>query len=168
MAKQAHFDILDANSDSGIDSKHAADACDFYTIGYEGRTLENFISRLQSFGIKQLVDVREKPISRKKGFSKNALRDRLESEGIHYIHMPELGSPSDIRHEYKAGGSEIRFFEMYREYVESNELPQIAILEGYVSDMPTAIMCFEQLHIHCHRKIIASMIVGMGHRVNHI
>jgi len=139
-----------------------------YTIGYEGRTVENLISKLRSKGITQLVDVREKPISRKKGFSKNQLKQHLDDFDIKYIHMPELGSPSDIRHEYKDGGSESSFFKKYAEYVESNEMDQVRLLEEYASAEPTAIMCFESLYCHCHRKVLAKLIGSMGHGVVHL
>ncbi|WP_456372579.1 hypothetical protein [Methanocaldococcus sp.] len=36
-----------------------------YTIGYEGRSLEEFIQVLKDVGINVVVDVRELPLSRK-------------------------------------------------------------------------------------------------------
>src|SRR5690606_35497866 len=41
-------------------------------IGYEGLTLEAFISKLRIRGVQTLVDVRPNAISRKRGFSKRA------------------------------------------------------------------------------------------------
>jgi len=58
-----------------------------YTIGYEERTLEEFIEQLKLFNISTLVDIRENPFSRKKGFSKNALAQSLEENGIEYLHL---------------------------------------------------------------------------------
>jgi len=43
-----------------------------FTLGYEGLTIEAFIARLQAAQVKTVVDVRELPLSRKKGFSKSA------------------------------------------------------------------------------------------------
>ena len=43
------------------------------TIGYEGSAIEDFIATLKLANIEILLDVREIPLSRKKGFSKNAL-----------------------------------------------------------------------------------------------
>lgn len=134
----------------------------FYTIGYEGRTIDIFVEKLKRKGITRLIDVREKPLSRKKGFSKNALRERLEAEGIEYIHMPQLGSPSDIRHDYKDGGSEIVFFEKYRQYVRDYRMDDVRELKQYVSEQPSVIMCFEDSYIHCHRRVLADLIVEIG------
>ena len=44
-----------------------------FTIGYEGAVIKDFIETLRAFDIKVLVDIREVPVSRKRGFSKNAL-----------------------------------------------------------------------------------------------
>ena len=48
-----------------------------YTFGYEGLTIEAFIERLKQARVQLIVDVHELPLSRKKGFSKNALRNAL-------------------------------------------------------------------------------------------
>jgi uncharacterized protein (DUF488 family) len=135
-----------------------------FTIGYESRDIEKFIARLKMHGVRQIIDVREKPISRKKGFSKTALQKKLKDEGIEYIHMQKLGSPSEIRHEYKEGGSETLFFERYRSYLET--IPEeLDVLDGFTSNMPSALMCFELSHIHCHRKIIAEKLKTFGYEV---
>ena len=52
----------------------------YYTIGYEGVKLEGFILCLEQHGIQVLADVREKPYSRKPGFSQRALRDAVSSQ----------------------------------------------------------------------------------------
>ncbi|MBQ7702372.1 MAG: DUF488 domain-containing protein [Candidatus Methanomethylophilaceae archaeon] len=139
-----------------------------YTIGYESRTLDKFIWRLKSNGIQQVIDVRELPISRKKGFSKNTLKEILNENGIKYVHLPELGSPSDLRHEYKNGGSELQFFSDYQRYVDENCRKDIQILEQYASMCRSAMMCFELTYVHCHRKILAEKLALDGYRVVHL
>jgi len=138
-----------------------------FTIGYESRDVYKFISRLKSHGVRQVIDVREKPISRKKGFSKSALSEELVKNNIEYVHMPKLGSPSEIRHEYKEGGSESLFFEKYKTYLESIH-EQIEILDEYTSCLPSALMCFELSYVHCHRKIIAKELENIGYSVVHL
>ena len=58
-----------------------------YTIGYEGTDIDRFVATLKAVGIKVLADVRAVAVSRKKGFSKTALKARLEDEGIAYTHL---------------------------------------------------------------------------------
>jgi len=128
-----------------------------FTIGYEGRTTESFITKLQSKGIKQVIDVREVPLSRKKGFSKNALAEALALKGIGYVHMPRLGSPKAIRDEYKAGGSPEHFFQEYSDYVEGQQEELMKLLQ-LILGKKSALMCFEESHKACHRSILAKKL----------
>jgi len=48
-----------------------------FTIGYEGRQPDELIAMLRAHRVDRLIDVRERPSSRRKGFSKSALRDAL-------------------------------------------------------------------------------------------
>ncbi len=58
-----------------------------YTIGYEGRSLEELIACLKTSNISVVLDVREIPISRKMCFSKSKLKSKLEDEELGYIHI---------------------------------------------------------------------------------
>jgi len=49
------------------------------SIGYEGRSLDEFVQALKGHRVDVLIDVRLTPISRKKGFSKTALSEALWS-----------------------------------------------------------------------------------------
>ena len=53
---------------------------DLFTIGYEGRNIEEFISHLKDFNIPRLIDVRKIPLSRKKGFNKKAMKVKTTRE----------------------------------------------------------------------------------------
>jgi uncharacterized protein (DUF488 family) len=55
-------------------------ASHLYTFGYEGLDIETFMARVQQTEMRSIVDVRELPLSRKKGFSKSAFRERLEAD----------------------------------------------------------------------------------------
>ena len=74
-----------------------------YTFGYEGIGIEAFVARMLTMGIETVVDVRERPLSRKKGFSKVAFSAALAQAGVAYRHDPQLGCPKAIRDRYKAG-----------------------------------------------------------------
>lgn len=76
-----------------------------FTLGYDGLTIEAFIARLQTAQVKTVVDVRELPLSRKKGFSKMAFCAALSAHGIAFLHAPALGCPKPIRNQYKADGN---------------------------------------------------------------
>src|SRR5512141_1540839 len=63
-----------------------------YTIGHSTRSIEEFLAILDSFGIRTLADIRRFPGSRRHPqFGRDALRDTLNSHGLEYMHIPELG-----------------------------------------------------------------------------
>jgi uncharacterized protein (DUF488 family) len=65
-----------------------------YTAGYEGLAIDAFIARLKQARIDKVLDVREYPLSRKKGFSKKAFAECLAAEGIAYEEDKNLSFPS--------------------------------------------------------------------------
>ena len=72
-----------------------------FTIGYEKRSVDEYISLLLANDVALVIDVRKNPLSRKKGFSKKALANSLSHVGISYRHMPELGIDSSLRKNLK-------------------------------------------------------------------
>ena len=63
-----------------------------YTIGHSTRELPVFLKLLQGYGIKQLVDVRTIPRSRKNPqYNTETLPQALGASGIRYVHLPALG-----------------------------------------------------------------------------
>ena len=128
-----------------------------FTIGYEGSDVESFISRLEQSRIRRVVDVREIPLSRKPGFSKNSLREKLEEEGIEYVHIQQLGSPKAIRNKLKEDEDYASFFGSFSTYLDEQ---QMAIDEAYrhVREATCCLMCFERMPSKCHRSIVAEKI----------
>src|SRR5256885_6440051 len=62
---------------------------EIFTIGYEGLTPRQFFGLIASAKISMLIDVRELPLSRKRGFSKTPLAGICKRRRIFYRHMPE-------------------------------------------------------------------------------
>ncbi len=137
------------------------------TVGYEGRSIYRFLEELLAAGVHQVLDVRELPLSRKNGFSKEALATALKERGILYRHIPELGSPRDLRHAYKNGGSPSKFMEGYSRHLDRNH-DSFQLMRGLALGLPSAIMCFERDHRTCHRGILAERLTGEGFRVTHL
>jgi uncharacterized protein (DUF488 family) len=127
-----------------------------YTIGYEGADIDHFVATLQAVGVRLLADVRALPLSRKKGFSKRKLRDRIEQEGIQYVHLRALGDPKPGRDAARAGRLD-QFRKIYSTHlaqvVAQNSLRELATL---AKKQATCLMCFERDPTDCHRLIIAS------------
>lgn len=132
-----------------------------YTIGYEGLKAEHFVQELKRRGINVLVDVREMPLSRKKGFSKTALSALLEAEGIQYRHLKALGAPREVRYRLKATGDWAEYCTGYLAHLSScSEV--LSELAGMSSDS-VCLMCFEANYRECHRSLITERLTALGH-----
>ena len=141
-----------------------------FTIGYEGAGLQEFLDCLERNDVECLLDVREIPFSRKRGFSKTPLARALEGRGIRYVHFKELGSPSTVRAELKLGHDYGKFFREMEEHL-ATQVDGIERAYDYIGRMTCCLMCYERLAAECHRKVVASKIKerdGNGLEVKHL
>jgi uncharacterized protein (DUF488 family) len=129
-----------------------------YTIGYEGIALKTFLRTLKKNGIKRIIDVRRNPISRKPGFSKNKLKESLNSYGIDYVHFPELGIPSSMRCDLNTKDDYVRLFDKYENEILPNAEKQKEQVIELLETMPSALLCFEHASECCHRTRLAQVI----------
>ncbi|MGQ9873913.1 MAG: DUF488 domain-containing protein [Chloroflexus sp.] len=130
-----------------------------FTIGYEGRSLENYLNMLIRNGIKILVDVRNNPMSMKPGFSKSQLQTYCESLGIGYIHIPEVGIVSELRKNLKSQEDYEELFAAYRrEILPTTVSFQQRILNILLRYHRIALTCFEAESQRCHRSHLADAI----------
>lgn len=126
----------------------------FFTIGYEGRSFEEYVRLLLNNGVKILIDVRANPLSRKPGFSKGTLQSILPNAGIEYRHFPELGIAGHLRRDLSDAEDRRRLFDDYRA-----SLPQ---LSGALTQLYNlwkrreriALTCFEAAAADCHRGCV--------------
>lgn len=126
-----------------------------FTIGYEGTDIDRFVATLVDVGVGVLVDVRAVTVSRKKGFSKNGLKARLENEGIKYVHLRGLGDPKPGREAARAGRYD-EFRAIYTKHLISDEAQEaLALLSGLSLEQSTCLMCFERDPKVCHRSLVA-------------
>ncbi|PRA20835.1 DUF488 domain-containing protein [Pseudomonas poae] len=125
-----------------------------YTAGYEGLTIDAFIARLKQAGIDKVLDVREYPLSRKKGFSKNAFAQCLAAEGISYEHSRPLGCPKPIRKQYKEEGVWAVYARDFRSYIRTQTSVLNALLSSSM-EQRICMVCYEADASFCHRSLIA-------------
>lgn len=139
------------------------------TIGYEGTNIEQFLERLIKAEVEVLVDVRELPLSRKKGFSKNKLKEAVENIGIEYRHMRDLGDPKEGRMAARQGNT-ARFIEIFSNHMETDSAQEaLNDLCELVSEKRSCLLCFERCHSTCHRSIVASHVVDrLSSTVSHL
>ena len=130
-----------------------------FTIGYEGKTLEEFLGELTAAGVEAVLDVRAVAASRRPGFSKTALSNALAERGIGYRHFRALGTPSDGRTAARAG----KVAEMRRIYAGQLETPEAGLqMEQAIEaagERPSALLCYEADAPGCHRTMLAERML---------
>lgn len=129
-----------------------------FTIGYEATTMGEFLASLQQAGVERVIDVRALPLSRRPGFSKSPLRAALNEEGIDYVHLKALGTPSEGRTAARAGRHE----ELERIYAGQLELPEAIVqaeqMRELASEKPSALLCYERDPAGCHRTLLMDAV----------
>jgi len=132
-----------------------------YTFGYEGLTIEAFVQRLHVAKVDLIVDVRELPLSRKKGFSKNAFREHLAASGIAYEHRPALGCPKPIRDRYRADADWAAYTQGFLAYL-GRQHDEVRALADLASVTRACLVCYEADPAMCHRTYVARAAHAAG------
>ena len=142
-----------------------------FTIGYEGLDPKQFIKHLNHHGVDVVADIRKLPISRKKGFSKTALKETLSDKSIDYLNFQQLGAPKALRDELYRSGDYDRFFQEYQDNISDKDDHLKSIYSLVDRGKKVALLCFERDPGKCHRKVVAEEIRkldGNGLTVQHI
>jgi uncharacterized protein (DUF488 family) len=129
-----------------------------YTIGYEKALLKDVLATLTEAGVASLIDVRDRPISRRPGFSKRQLTAAIEDAGMHYFHLQALGTPPEGReanHRREWG----RFWAIVDEKLTRPEA-ELALREAaeIAQAAPSCLLCYEADWQICHRRRIAEIL----------
>lgn len=126
-----------------------------FTIGYEGLTIDAFLNKLIANNITVVVDVRNNPQSMKYGFSKKSFKQFVESAGMKYIHIPELGIPSAMRKRLGESVSHTTLFQKYEnELLPKQEAEIRQLIDLTNQNERIALVCFEADHHFCHRQTL--------------
>jgi uncharacterized protein (DUF488 family) len=140
-----------------------------FTIGYEKARLADVIAALKSAGVATLIDVRDRPQSRRPGFSKNQLAAGLAEAGISYVGLKALGTPPEGREANRKRQWE-RFWRIVDEKLATAEAEHALEEAGAIaSKTPTCLLCYEANPGICHRSRVADMLAARhGFDVQHL
>lgn len=125
------------------------------TIGYEGHTISEFIRQLCSREVEAVLDVRADPNSRKPGFSKAVLEERLNEVGIRYFSFPKLGIPSFYRRKYPV---RIELLNFYERELLPNVPEEIERAAKVCRKYRSVLLCYEADPMQCHRSRLLTWI----------
>ncbi|MGH0002031.1 DUF488 family protein [Pseudovibrio ascidiaceicola] len=128
------------------------------TIGFTKTTAENFFGRLQSAGVKKVIDVRLNNTSQLAGFAKsNDLAFFLEAiGGIGYEHEPLLAPDQDM---FKAFKKEKGDWTIFKDRF-MGLLSERKVESKFKADMfeDACLLCSEHLPHECHRSLVANYL----------
>jgi len=141
-----------------------------WTIGHSTLSIEEFLQLLQMNEIKMLADVRSFPSSRRyPHFNRVEISESLVTEGIEYVHLPELGGRRRARPDSTNIAWRNPSFRGYADYMETDAFHTgIDRLIEIAKNNTTAIMCAEAVWWRCHRGLIADYLKASGVDVTHI
>jgi uncharacterized protein (DUF488 family) len=140
-----------------------------YTIGYEKARLADVVAALGATGVVTLIDVRDRPISRRPGFSKRQLAAALEEAGIRYVGLRALGTPPEGREAGRRREWD-RFWGIVEDRLATAEA-ELAFAEAAETAIagPSCLLCYEADWQRCHRRRVAEILAGRhGFAVRHL
>ncbi len=128
---------------------------ELYTIGYEGMSQDALFQALLLYDVQTLLDIRERPQSRKPGLSKSALDRAAASYGMQYAHVRALGTPREVRFRRKVDHDQQAFEEGFLAYLATQEEAMDALVVRAQAER-CCLLCFEADVRECHRLFVAA------------
>lgn len=133
-----------------------------YTIGYEGKSVDEFLNILINRGIQLIIDVRHNPIARSYGYHKSTIRKLSEKLGIDYLHFQELGVTSEKRQSLKTKEDYRELMKYYKSNILMRESKSVDQIATVMKVKPSILMCVEKDPSYCHRTPLANEIAKIN------
>ncbi len=140
-----------------------------YTIGYEKARLADFLATLAGTGITTVIDVRDRPLSRRPGFSRRQLEAAITEAGMRYLSLRALGTPPEGREAGRRREWE-RFWHIVETRLAGPEA-ELALHEAALIAQQGAscLLCYEADWRTCHRRRVAEILATRhGFAVHHL
>lgn len=130
-----------------------------FTIGYENARSPAVLEELSVAEVDVLVDVRAVAASRRPGFSKRQLAASLDENGIGYLHLRGLGTPTEGREAARKGRMD-ELFDIYERHLGTpqarEELDELTALLR--AGKRVCLLCYERDAECCHRRRLAELM----------
>lgn len=149
---------------TNLSPSHAFSSDVIFTVGHSTRPIANFVSLLEAYGIRQILDIRTIPRSRHNPqFNAEALAAALSEAGIRYIGCPALGGLRHARKDSPNDGWRNKSFRGYADYMQTDAFGDgLNTLIAARRSQRTAIMCAEAVPWRCHRSLVADALLVRG------
>jgi uncharacterized protein (DUF488 family) len=136
-----------------------------YTIGYEGRTMEEVVAILRQKGIKTVVDVGRYALGK---WSAGDWSRALGAARIGYFTWIGAAPSRKMRSAYRKNGDWDAYSEAYLRMLKAQKVHGILAV-GWLATIlergPICLLCFEHDAARCHRSLLAEF---MGWEAEHL
>jgi hypothetical protein len=127
------------------------------TIGFAGKTAEEFFSLLKQAGVQKLIDIRENRVGQLSGFAKYPdiafFLNRIT--GIGYAYEPRLAPSPEIRKMYRSTKDWPLYEASFLQLMRDRDVPRV--LEPSFFEGTVALLCSEPQPEKCHRRLVAEL-----------
>lgn len=142
-----------------------------YTIGFTGKTAEDFFTLLQKAGVSKVIDTRINNVSQLAGFAKSQdLEYFLRSiAGIQYEHNLDMAPTKELLSSYR--DKELTWDQYEKKYIallEQRNVARYAAQPIYLD--ASCFLCSEHEPDHCHRRLLAEYLqrINTSIEINHL
>ncbi|MDP9268300.1 MAG: DUF488 domain-containing protein [Acidobacteriota bacterium] len=140
------------------------------TIGFAGKTAEQFFALLTEAGVRRVLDIRGNRGGQLSAFAKHPdlafFLQRLA--GIEYAHEPRFAPSPEIRKAYRASKDWPQYEAAFLALMRERDFP--GAVEVPIEGGPLALLCSEPGPEKCHRRLVAELLAenlrGKGHTVH--
>ncbi|MEJ0068248.1 MAG: DUF488 domain-containing protein [Pseudomonadota bacterium] len=131
-----------------------------FTIGYEKASQADVLAALEAAGVEILIDVRDRPQSRRAGFSKRQLEAGVEELGLRYVHLKALGTPPEGREANRTRQWD-RFWRIVEDKLATAEAEiDLQRAAELAQAAPSCLLVLRGADWHiCHRRRVAELLV---------
>ncbi len=139
------------------------------TIGFAGKSAEDFFRLLTEAGVQKVIDVRENRGGQLSGYAKHPdIEFFLRSvAGIAYVHELRLAPSPEIRAAYRATRDWSQYEPAFLALMRERSIP--GSLDAHEFSGTVALLCSEAGPEKCHRRLVADLCAehwrAQGHTV---
>jgi uncharacterized protein (DUF488 family) len=130
------------------------------TIGFTGKTAEEFFTLLSDAGVQQVIDVRQNRSGQLSGFSKHPdLSFFLKKiAGMEYLYEPLLAPPPDLLKTYRRTKDWPAYEADFLAVMKERRVPASLDTSSWSSRI--SLLCSEPGPEKCHRRLVADLLAG--------
>ena len=130
------------------------------TIGFTGKTAEEFFALLSNAGVQQVIDIRQNRSGQLSGFSKNPdLAFFLKKiAGIEYLHEPLLAPAPELLKTYRRTKDWPAYETDFLAAMRTRGVPASVNATSWPSKV--SLLCSEPGPEKCHRRLVADLLAG--------